>query len=68
MKPVNLSSLVAEIFERWPNTVDLFMQNRMGCPGCYLAKFEELEGALSIYNISEDQFLEKLQKIIDEGK
>ncbi len=68
MKRVNLSSVVAEIFERWPNTVDLFVQHRMSCPGCYLAKFEPLNGALLIYNIPTQEFLEALEQIITESE
>ena len=68
MNHVNLSSVVAEIFERWPNTIDLFMKHRMGCPGCYLAKFEQLDGALLIYNIPSQGFLEALEQIIIESE
>ena len=68
MNQDRLSNVVAEIFERWPNTVNLFLQNRMSCPGCYLAKFEQLDGALLIYDIPSQEFLEALEQIIIESE
>ena len=65
---ITLSSPVKEILKQWPQTVELFLQFRMSCPGCCLAEFEYLENALHIYNIPKEPFLESLQKIIDKGK
>jgi hypothetical protein len=63
-KTFNLSGSVERLFERWPGVVQLFIQNHMACPGCYLAGFESLEGALQIYQIEQGPFLNDLQKII----
>lgn len=67
MDKITASSNIGEIFERWPNTVDLFLQFRMGCPGCYLSGFENLKTALQIYNIPYEPFLKNLLEIIEEG-
>ncbi len=64
MQPISLSSPVSAIFERWPEAVDVFVQHQMACPGCYLSKFETLEGALIIYQIEPQPFLDRLNQII----
>ena len=59
-----LSNSVKSLFDRWPKTVQLFIRNQMGCPGCYLAEFESLNGALQIYQIKQEPFLDDLHQII----
>lgn len=68
MKPFDLSSSVESLFERWPETVHLFIQNQMACPGCYLAGFESLEGALQTYQIKQEPFIDGLRQIITDSK
>lgn len=65
-KRLNLSSSVESLFERWPGTVQLFIRHQMACPGCYLSGFDTLEGALQIYQIEEEPFLDDLQRIISD--
>jgi hybrid cluster-associated redox disulfide protein len=60
----HLSISVESLFEHWPGTVQVFIQYQMACPGCYLAGFESLAGALNIYQIQEEPFLDDLQQII----
>lgn len=60
----SLSSSVESLFERWPKTVQLFIRHQMACPGCYMAEFESLEGALQIYQVRQTSFLDDLQRII----
>jgi hybrid cluster-associated redox disulfide protein len=64
MNLFSLSSSVESLFQRWPETIQLFNQNHMACPGCYLASFESLEGALQIYQIKAKPFLDNLHQIV----
>jgi len=63
-KNFHLSSSVESLFERWPGTVQVFIQHQMACPGCFLAGFESLAGALNVYQIQQEPFLDDLQQII----
>jgi hybrid cluster-associated redox disulfide protein len=63
-KPINLAGSVESLFENWPETIELFIQHKMACPGCYLAGFESLEGALQIYQIKPESFLNDLDQVI----
>ncbi|MBN1668982.1 MAG: hypothetical protein JW862_17955 [Anaerolineales bacterium] len=50
--------------EAWPETVQVFLQHQMACPGCYLAEFDTLEGALQTYQVGPEPFLSDLQRIV----
>lgn len=66
-KPL-LAGSVETLFERWPRTVQLFIQYQMACPGCDLAEFESLEGALQVYQLESELFLDDLKQIISNGE
>lgn len=68
LKMYNLSGSVESLFERWPGTVKLFIQYQMACPGCYLAEFESLEGALQVYQVEHEPFLKDLKQLISENQ
>jgi hybrid cluster-associated redox disulfide protein len=55
---------VASLLEAWPETAQVFVQHQMACPGCYLAEFDTLEGALQTYQIGPQPFLSDLQRIV----
>jgi hybrid cluster-associated redox disulfide protein len=59
---------VAEVLERWPNAVPLFLEYRMACVGCPLAPFERLADAIAIYHLDRDSFLRELVSIIRSTK
>ena len=59
-----LSDSVESLLKRWPGTIHLFIRNQMACPGCYLAEFESLEGALHVYQVTPEPFLGDLLQII----
>jgi hybrid cluster-associated redox disulfide protein len=67
-KTLKLSNSVESLFERWPRTVQVFIQHQMACPGCYLAGFESLAGALRVYQIAPEPFLADLKQIISENQ
>jgi hybrid cluster-associated redox disulfide protein len=66
MKKVVLSSTIQEIFDQWPQTIGIFLQYRMSCPGCFLSYFEELEDALRVYDIPKQPFLEELYQVLQQ--
>lgn len=57
---VNLT--VAEVMDRWPQTVPIFLRHRMACVGCSIASFETLAEVAEIYGIDLDHFIKELQQ------
>lgn len=43
--------VVAEVMERWPETLVVFLSHRMSCVGCYLSRFDTLGDALRVYHL-----------------
>lgn len=66
MQPVRISlqSIVADIWQTWPQTTRVFHKYRMNCAGCQMAKFETLEDVLRIYNLPAEPLLADLNRMI----
>lgn len=60
--PMNMS--VAELIERRPESIRVFMQYRMACVGCDIAPFETVAEALAIYGVDREQFAQDLERTI----
>jgi acetoin utilization protein AcuB len=58
---------VAEVMDRWPQTVPIFLHHRMACVGCPIGPFETLAEAEEIYGIEVDRFTKELQQTIRKG-
>ncbi len=59
-KPITSDLVIADVLNQWPQTVDVFLEHRMSCPGCYMSRFDTLEDAIQIYALSESAFLQEL--------
>ena len=57
---------VAEVMDRWPQTIKFFLRYRMACVGCAIAPFETLAEVAAIYGLDLNRFLSELEQIIDQ--
>jgi hybrid cluster-associated redox disulfide protein len=55
---------VAEVMDRWPETIPIFFRYRLACVGCPIASFETLAEVAVIYGIDLDCFLNELRQTI----
>lgn len=58
---------VADVLERWPAAMRLFLDHGMACLGCPFNTFDSLGEALAIHHISTAAFVDGLQKVSDLG-
>ncbi len=67
MKTQTLSShlTVAEVMQRWPATVPVFIRYCLACVGCPFAPFETLAEIPAIYGLCLEDFIRDLQQSID---
>jgi hybrid cluster-associated redox disulfide protein len=67
MNPQALSSdlTAAEVMQRWPATVPVFIRHCLACVGCPFAPFETLAEIPAIYGLPLDDFMRELQQTID---
>lgn len=63
-KTLDLEITIAELMNRWPLTVPVFMKYRMYCVGCSMAIFDTLEDAIDIYRLHRENFLGDLRTAI----
>jgi hybrid cluster-associated redox disulfide protein len=59
---------VAEVMDRWPQTIPIFFRYRMMCVGCPIAPFETLAEVAVIYGLNPSCFLNELEHIIERGE
>jgi hybrid cluster-associated redox disulfide protein len=55
---------VAEVMDRWPQTIPVFFRYRMACVGCPIARFETMAEVTAIYGLNLSRFLNELEQII----
>jgi hybrid cluster-associated redox disulfide protein len=59
--PLDPKTTIAELMEKWPPTIAVFMKYRMYCVGCSMAAFDTLEQVVEIYPQPKTTFLEDLK-------
>jgi hybrid cluster-associated redox disulfide protein len=53
--------MVDEVMQRWPATIRIFLDFRMGCIGCPIAAFHSVEQACREHNVDLAAFLAQLR-------
>ena len=56
---------VAELFQRWPQAIPLFLELRTACVGCWMAPFDTLEEVSRNYGLQMGPFIARLEAAID---
>jgi hybrid cluster-associated redox disulfide protein len=60
--------IVAEVMNRWPETVPVFVRRRMACPGCVMAPFMTVAEASKEYGVKASAFAAELAAEIGRTK
>ena len=66
--PLAADLTIADVLERWPETVPVFLCYHLACVGCPIAPFEQLADIASNYNLALDPLLAALQLAIRPSK
>ncbi|MBB3705692.1 MULTISPECIES: DUF1858 domain-containing protein [Aminobacter] len=56
---------VDDVMKLWPNTIRVFLANRMLCVGCPIGSFHTVSDACREYELDETSFLNQLAAAID---
>lgn len=70
---VKKEMLLAEVVERWPETIQVIMDYGLHCVGCYVSSAESIEDGCKVHGMSDIEvghFLRDLNKVVRdvEGK
>lgn len=57
--------VVADVMNRWPETVPVFVSRRMACPGCVMAPFMTVAEASREYRVEPKTFAAELAAAIE---
>jgi hybrid cluster-associated redox disulfide protein len=61
-KAITADQIVSEVLAKWPKVVPLFVQKRLYCVGCSMARFETLADVSKIYRLDLNRFLVDLNR------
>ncbi len=60
MAAITKDMSILEIVQKYPDTVEVFINSGMGCLGCAAAHFENLEQGAMAHGIDVDQLVKNL--------
>ena len=55
---------ILEVVQKYPDTVDVFVNAGMGCLGCSAAHFENIEQGAMAHGIDVDQLVKDLNTVV----
>lgn len=55
---------ILEVVQKYPDTVDVFVNAGMGCLGCAAAHFENIEQGAMTHGIDVDQLVKDLNTVV----
>ena len=55
---------ILEVVQKYPDTVDVFVNSGMGCLGCAAAHFENIEQGATAHGIDVDALMKNLNEAI----
>ncbi len=60
--------ILKELFDRWPQTIPVFLDHHMICVGCSMSVFDTVGEAMANYGLSWPAFRAELDAAIVTGK
>jgi hybrid cluster-associated redox disulfide protein len=65
--PIN-DMTVAEVLERWPETVSVFQDLKTACVGCAMAPFDTMADVAQIYDMELVELMTALERVGVQGE
>jgi hybrid cluster-associated redox disulfide protein len=56
---------IAELMDRWPAAVPVFVAHRMACVGCVMSPFDRLDDVCRIYRMQTPEFADEIRRAIE---
>ncbi len=56
---------ITEVVQKYPESIDIFMQHGMGCVGCAAARFENIEQGAMAHGVDVDELIKALNKTLE---
>ncbi|ERL03418.1 DUF1858 domain-containing protein [Mitsuokella sp. oral taxon 131] len=62
--PITKDMSILEIVQKYPDTIEVFVNSGMGCLGCAASHFENLEQGALAHGIDVDELVANLNTVI----
>ena len=59
---------IGEVVEKYPQCIQVFMMHGLGCVGCAIANFENIEQGASAHGIDVDKLMTDLNKAVEDAE
>jgi hybrid cluster-associated redox disulfide protein len=63
-KKVTKEMSIIEIVQTYPETIEVFAKNGLGCIGCAAARFENLEAGAKVHGLDPNKLVEEINAAI----
>jgi len=57
---------IQEVVEKFPQTIQVFMMDGLGCVGCAIANFENIEQGAAAHGIDVNKLVDDLNKAVED--
>ena len=57
---------IQEVVEKFPQSIQVFMMHGLGCVGCAIANFENIEQGATAHGIDVDKLLSDLNQAVED--
>ncbi|MFQ5820812.1 MAG: DUF1858 domain-containing protein [Candidatus Heimdallarchaeota archaeon] len=57
---------IGEVVQKYPQTIEVFLQHGLMCVGCHAAQFEDIEQGARAHGIEVDRLMKALNKALAE--
>lgn len=55
---------IIDIVQKYPQSIEVFARNGLGCIGCAAARFENLEAGAKVHGIDPDKLVAEINEVI----
>ena len=59
---------IAEVVQKYPQTIGVFFEHGLGCIGCQAARFENIEQGARVHGIDIEKLVADLNKVVAEER
>jgi len=63
-KKITKDMSILDIVREYPETIEVFARNGLGCIGCAAARFENLEAGAKVHGMDADKLVQELNAAI----
>jgi len=62
-RSISQSLTVSEILQKYPETSQVFMEEKTACVGCYMARFCNLRDVSQVYGLETETLVHEIQQV-----